>query len=77
MKALEEERGNAEIARAIYDLRTRAALTQAELAKLVGTTASVICRLEDAVYERHSLATLRRIAAACERKNDPAEGREG
>jgi hypothetical protein len=32
--------------------------------KLVGTTASVICRLEDADYEGHSLAMLRRIAAA-------------
>jgi hypothetical protein len=31
---------------------------------LIGTTASVICRLEDADYEGHSLAMLRRIAAA-------------
>jgi hypothetical protein len=30
----------------------------------VGTTASVICRLEDADYEGHSLAILRRIGAA-------------
>jgi len=30
----------------------------------VGTTASVICRLEDADYSGHSLAMLRRIAAA-------------
>jgi len=29
-----------------------------------GTNASVICRLEDAEYEGHSLAMLRRIAAA-------------
>lgn len=61
---LEEERANAEIARQIYDLREKAGLTQAKLAKLVGTTPSVISRLEDADYEGHSLSMLRRIAAA-------------
>jgi DNA-binding XRE family transcriptional regulator len=64
LASLEEERTNAEIARKICDLRIKADLTQRELAKLVGTTASVICRLEDADYEGHSLAMLRRIAAA-------------
>ena len=62
--SLEEERANAEVARKIYDLRQEAGLTQRELAKLVGTTASVICRLEDADYEGHSLAMLNRVAAA-------------
>lgn len=62
--AYEEELANAELAQKIYDLRTKAGLTQRQLAKLVGTTASVICRLEDADYEGHSLAMLRRIAAA-------------
>ena len=64
LKQLEEVRANDEIARKIYDLRTAAGLTQTQLAKLIGTTASVICRLEDADYEGHSLAMLRRIAAA-------------
>jgi DNA-binding XRE family transcriptional regulator len=62
--AYEEELANAELAQKIYDLRTKAGLPQRQLAKLVGTTASVICRLEDADYEGHSLAMLRRIAAA-------------
>ena len=53
-----------EVASLIYDLRTKAGLSQRALAKRVGTTASVICRLEDADYEGHSLAMLRRIAAA-------------
>jgi ribosome-binding protein aMBF1 (putative translation factor) len=53
-----------EIAQLIYDMRTDAGLTQRQLAKKVGTTASVICRLEDADYEGHSLAMLRRIAEA-------------
>ncbi|HEV3203638.1 MAG TPA: XRE family transcriptional regulator [Gemmataceae bacterium] len=65
---LEEARANDEVARKIYELRTNARLTQRQLAKLVGTTASVICLLEDADYEGHSLAMLRRIAAALDRR---------
>ncbi|MGD0361681.1 MAG: helix-turn-helix domain-containing protein [Bryobacteraceae bacterium] len=64
LKILEEARANEEIARKILGLRTKAGLTQTQLGRLVGTTASVICRLEDADYEGHSLAMLRRIAAA-------------
>ena len=64
LRDLEEARANDDIARNIFELRTAAGLTQAQLGKLVGTTASVICRLEDADYEGHSLAMLRRIAAA-------------
>jgi hypothetical protein len=35
---------------------------------MIGTTASVISRLEDADYEGHSLAMLRRIAAALDKR---------
>ena len=66
--ALEEARADDEVARKIFQLRTQAGLSQRELAKLVGTTASVICRLEDADYEGHSLPLLRRIAAALDRR---------
>ena len=66
--ALQEERANAEIARKIYDLRKAAGLSQRALAELVGTTASVICRLEDADYEGHSLAMLQRIASAVNKR---------
>ena len=62
--SFENEVLNAKIAREIYDLRTKAGLSQRQLAKIVGTTASVICRLEDADYEGHSLSMLQRIAAA-------------
>ncbi|MBI4538562.1 MAG: XRE family transcriptional regulator [Gemmatimonadetes bacterium] len=65
---LEEERANAEVARKIYDLRQEAGLTQQELARLIGTTASVISRLEDADYEGHSLSMLRRIAGALQKR---------
>jgi ribosome-binding protein aMBF1 (putative translation factor) len=61
---LEEEEIKMDVAEQIYKLRTGAGLTQRELAKRVGTTASVISRLESADYEGHSLAMLRRIAAA-------------
>lgn len=66
--ALEEARANDEVARKIYELRTKAGLTQRQLAKLVGTTASVICLLEDADYDGHSLSMLRRIASAVNRR---------
>jgi ribosome-binding protein aMBF1 (putative translation factor) len=64
IESFEEELVNAELARKIHDLRTDAGLTQKQLADRVGTTASVISRLEDADYQGHSLAMLRRIAAA-------------
>jgi DNA-binding XRE family transcriptional regulator len=66
--ALDLARANADIARQIRTLRTHAKMTQRQLAALVGTTASVICRLEDAEYDGHSLAMLRRIAAALDRR---------
>ena len=56
------------MARKIRDLRTKAGLTQKRLAKLVGTTHSVISRLEDADYEGHSLAMLNRIATAMDKR---------
>ena len=65
---LAEAEANLDIAQKIYNLRTKADLSQRELAKLVGTTASVICRLEDADYEGHSLSMLRRIAAALDKR---------
>ena len=52
LASLEEEREKLKIAGQIYDLRTQAGLSQAQLAKLVGTTQSVISRLEDADYMR-------------------------
>ncbi|TAL12390.1 MAG: XRE family transcriptional regulator [Nitrospirae bacterium] len=66
--ALDQARANDDVARKIAALRTEAGLSQRQLAKLVGTTASVICRLEDADYKGHSLAMLQRIAAALDRR---------
>ena len=66
--SFEEELAGAEISSQIHKLRTRAGLSQRRLAARVGTTASVICRLEDADYEGHSLSMLRRIAAALDNR---------
>jgi ribosome-binding protein aMBF1 (putative translation factor) len=62
--SLQEERVKAEVARAILELRQEAGLTQKALAELVGTTRSVISRLEDADYKSHFLSMLKRIAMA-------------
>jgi transcriptional regulator with XRE-family HTH domain len=59
-----EDHANLDVSMMVYALRTAAGLTQAGLAKRVGTTASAISRLEDAQYRGHSMAMLRRIAAA-------------
>lgn len=59
---------NAHVAQLIYEARTEAGLSQAELAKLIGTTQSVISRLEDAEYEGHSLSMLNKIAQALNRE---------
>ena len=67
---VDEEKLNVRIAEMIHDARSAAGLTQAELARLVGTTQSVISRLEDADYEGHSLAMLQRIADALHKKLD-------
>jgi DNA-binding XRE family transcriptional regulator len=65
---LDEARAEDEVARKIYELRETAGLTQARLAKMVGTTASVISRLEDSDYDGHSLSMLKRIAAAVNKR---------
>ena len=54
-----------DLALLVREMRERAGLTQADLAKRIGTTQSVIARLEDAEYRGHSLSMLERIAMAC------------
>ncbi len=66
--SLQEERVNSEVARTIYELRNEAGLKQKDLAELIGTTQSVISRLEDADYKGHSLSMLSKIAKALNQK---------
>jgi ribosome-binding protein aMBF1 (putative translation factor) len=54
-----------DLALLVREMREDAELTQAELARKVATTQSVIARLEDAEYLGHSLTMLERIATAC------------
>jgi ribosome-binding protein aMBF1 (putative translation factor) len=76
---LEAARANDHVAGKIAALRREAGLSQRQLAKLIGTTVSVICRLEDADYEGHSVAMVNRVAAALNRRVEiqfvPAERR--
>ena len=64
---LQRERVNARVAELIYNLRSGAGLSQRELAARVGTSASVICQLEDSDYQGHSLSMIVRVAAALNR----------
>ena len=67
-EAFEQALADYDVARKIYDLRTKGGLSQRELARRIGTTASVICQLEDADYQGHSLLMLRRIAGALDKR---------
>ena len=64
LESLLREREKLDIAGQIYQLRVKAGLTQNKLAKMIGTTQSVISRLEDADYNGHSINILERIARA-------------
>jgi transcriptional regulator with XRE-family HTH domain len=66
--SIEEERINSNVAQMIYALRKEKDMTQAELAKTINTTQSVISRLEDSDYKGHSLAMLQKICIALGRK---------
>ena len=66
-RMLAEERVNLQAALLLRKAREEAGMTQARLAERVGTTQSVISRLEDAEYTGHTLKLLERIALACKR----------
>jgi len=68
LESLQKERENLNIAELICAIRKQAGLSQKQLADLVGTTQSVISRLEDADYNGHSLAMLRKIGAALKQR---------
>jgi ribosome-binding protein aMBF1 (putative translation factor) len=67
-EAIEVHKLNCSVAEMILAAREAAGLTQGQLAKLVGTTQSVISRLEGADYDGHSLTMLRRIAEALDHR---------
>ncbi|MGK5081812.1 helix-turn-helix transcriptional regulator [Bdellovibrionota bacterium FG-1] len=64
-KTVEEESERLSIGEQLVRMRLAAQLTQADVAKKVGTTASAICRYENAEYDRYEVRTLRKITEAC------------
>ena len=66
--SIQKERINAQVAQLIYNLRQEAGLSQKQLAEKIGTTQSVISRLEDSDYEGHSLSMLERITSVLNKR---------
>lgn len=64
-KTFNQELEKLSIGEQLTKLRLKAGLTQAEVARRVGTTASAISRYESAEYDRYEYNTLKKIAAAC------------
>jgi transcriptional regulator with XRE-family HTH domain len=64
LAVLEAEREKIKIAEQVYALRRQMGLTQKQLAEIVGTTQSVISRLESTDYKNERLETLQKLAAA-------------
>jgi ribosome-binding protein aMBF1 (putative translation factor) len=62
-KAYEAIEGESVLASAVMDVRNRAGLTQAQLARKMGTTQPVVARLESG-RTRPSMRTLDRLAEA-------------
>lgn len=64
-KGFEEELQKLAIGEQLARMRQEAGLTQAQVAKRTGTTASAISRYENADYNRYELRTLQKIVRAC------------
>ena len=67
-RMIAEAEVNSRVGQLVYGARTSAELTQGQLARRIGTTQSVISRIEDANYQGHSLQLLRRVADALDLK---------
>ncbi len=63
-RLLAEERERVALGDLIRELREGQHLTQAQLARKVGTSQSAIARIEDANYTGQKLGTIAKIAAA-------------
>ena len=64
-RGFQEEYTKLSIGEQLASLRSKAKMTQAAVAKKVGTTPSAISRYESADYDRYELQTLRKIVEAC------------
>ena len=66
--AINVERFRISVSAELLEARTKAGLTQKQLADRAGMCQSAVARLEDADYSGHSLKTLWRIASALEKR---------
>lgn len=60
---VEREMLRGQLAVLVYQARTKAGMTQANLAKLAGVTQAAICKIETTDYQNLSLRMLAKIAA--------------
>jgi len=65
---VQQETLNSKIGAMIYRARKKAKITQAELAKRIGTTQAVISQLESADYKGYTIGMLQRVAEALGQK---------
>ena len=63
-----QEELNLRIGQAVHDLRNGAKLTQQELAEMIGTTQSIISKVENADYDGSAAEMLVRVCFALHRK---------
>ena len=61
---VEEERRKLKLGLRLLQMREKAGMTQAQLARIIGTAQPAIARIESGEYERVSLTTLIKIAHA-------------
>ena len=61
---LQEAEERLRLAERLREMREKQALSQEEVANRVGTTRSVIARLEKPGYQKHTLTTLKKVAGA-------------
>lgn len=65
--ALEEEL-NLKVAQTVHDLRASAGLTQQKLAEMVGTTQSIVSKVENGDYDGSAAEMLVRVCFALHRR---------
>ncbi|MCE5186924.1 MAG: helix-turn-helix domain-containing protein [Planctomycetaceae bacterium] len=63
LEAIADEKEKLNIAAQIHEMRTKEGLSQNDLAERMGTTQSVISRLESTDYRCENLSTLQKIAS--------------
>ena len=63
LASIAAEREKIKIAEQVYALRKQRGLTQKQLAEMIGTTQSVVSRLENTDYESERIETLQKLAA--------------